>query len=266
MLLIFWDFDGTIANSEKKFYLTLKQFIQDKIPNIISNIDEFTEEFYYKNCAGKKYYEDFKILGDKGIIDYSKITEKDLNNFLDYLSIELQNVKDGEITFTKGMDNLLMKLSKEKNIKMVIDTNARKSDFILKSKALKNNIIDEIIKNNNGYSSTDLSQDYKYLNFEKYKIMAKPNPAIFIFAIEDVLKQNIKIENIIIIEDSPSAVKGGKNFIECEYAKNKFKNIKVIGYTAGDHKPDGQALLENGADVIIDNANDLYNYIKKFEK
>ena len=80
------------------------------------------------------------------------------------------------------------------------------------------------------------------------------------------MKQNIKIENIIIIEDSPSAVKGGKNFIECEYAKNKFKNIKVIGYTAGDHKPDGQALLENGADVIIDNANDLYNYIKKFAK
>lgn len=264
MLLILWDFDGTLANSEKKFYLTLKQFIQDKIPNIITNIDEFTEEFYYKNCAGKKYYEDFKILGDKGIIDYSKITEKDLNNFLDYLSIELQNVKDGEITFTKGMDNLLMKLSKEKNIKMVIDTNARKSDFILKSKALKNNIIDEIIKNNNGYSSTDLSQDYKYLNFEKYKIMAKPNPAIFIFAVEDILKQNIKIENIIIIEDSPSAVKGGKNFRECEYAKNKFKNIKVIGYTAGEHKPDGQALLENGADVIIDNADDLYNYIKKF--
>ena len=115
MLLILWDFDGTIANSEKKFYLTLKQFIQDKIPNIITNIDEFTEEFYYKNCAGKKYYEDFKILGDKGIIDYSKITEKDLNNFLDYLSIELQNVKDGEITFTKGMDNLLKLLQMQEN-------------------------------------------------------------------------------------------------------------------------------------------------------
>ena len=114
-LLILWDFDGTLANSEKKFYLTLKQFIQDKIPNIITNIDEFTEEFYYKNCAGKKYYEDFKILGDKGIIDYSKITEKDLNNFLDYLSIELQNVKDGEITFTKGMDNLLKLLQMQEN-------------------------------------------------------------------------------------------------------------------------------------------------------
>lgn len=264
MLLILWDFDGTIANSEKKFYLGLKKFIKEKIPNVIINIDKFTEEFYYKKCAGKKYYEDFKILGEEKIIDYSKITEKDLNNFLDFITIEFENIKDGEITFTKGMDNLLLKLSKEKNIKMVIDTNARKSDFILKSKALKNNIINEIINNNNAYSATELTKDFKYLNFEKYKNIAKPNPALFIYAIEDLLKQNLKFENIIIIEDSSSAIKGGKNFVESDYVKNKFKNIKIVGYTAGDHKPDGKVLSENGADVIIDNADDLYNYIKKF--
>ena len=265
MLLIFWDFDGTIANSEKKVYLILKKYIKEKIPNAIINIDKFTDEFYFKNCVGKKFYEDFKILGDNIIIDYSKITEDILNDILNYLEIELNNIKDGEITFTKNMDKLLLKLSKEKNIKMVIDTNARKSDLILKSKPLKNDIINEIIEKNNVYAAPGLSKDYKYLNFEKYKNIAKPNPAIFIYAIEDLLKQNIEIENIIIIEDSPPAIKGGKNFTECDFVQNKFKNITIVGYTAGEHKPDGKVLLENGADVIIDNAEDLYNYIMKFK-
>ena len=264
MLLILWDFDGTIANSERKFYLILKKYLEEKIPNSIINIEEFTPEFYYRKCAGKKYYEDFKILGNEKIIDYSKISENDLNNFLNFVTIEFQNIKDGEITFTTGMDNLLLKLSKDKNIKMVIDTNARKSDFILKSKTLKNDIINEIIENNNAYSASELSKDYKYLNYEKYKNIAKPNPAIFIYAVEDLLNQNIKIDNIIIVEDSPSAVKGGRNFVESDYAKNKFKNIKIVGYTAGEHKHDGNTLLENGADIIIDNADDLYNYIIKF--
>ena len=58
------------------------------------------------------------------------------------------------------MDELLLKLSKEKKVKMVIDTNARKSDLILKSKALKNDIINEIISNNNGYAAPDLKMDY----------------------------------------------------------------------------------------------------------
>ena len=264
MLLIFWDFDGTIANSERKFYLILRKFIEEQIANTIIDIKKFTPEFYFKNCAGKKYYEDFKILGNAGIIDYSKISENILNNFLNFAAVEFNNVKEGEITFTKDMDKLLLKLSKEKKIKMVIDTNARKSDFLLKCKSLKNDIINEIINNNNSYSATELTRDFKYLNLEKFKNMAKPNPALFIYAVEDLLKQKIEINNIIIVEDSPSAVKGGKNFVESDYAKNKFKNIKIVGYTAGEHKPDGNILLENGADIIINSADDLYNYIKKF--
>ena len=264
MLLIFWDFDGTLANSERKFYFTLKKYLEEYIPETIININKFNPEFYFKNCAGKKFYEDFKILGNEGIIDYSKITDDILNNFLDYLTEELKNIKDGEITFTKGMDSLLLKLKEEKNIKMVIDTNARKSDFILKSKALKNNIINEIIKNNNAYSASELNKDFKYINFEKYNAITKPNPAVFIYVVEDLLKQKIQIENIIIVEDSPSGVKGGRNFIESDYIKNKFKNLKIVGYTAGEHKPDGNVLLENGADVIVDNADDLYKFIMNF--
>ena len=265
MLLILWDFDGTLANSERKFYLILKKYLEDKIPNCIINIDKFTPEFYFKYCAGKKYYEDFKILGKEGIIDYSKISENDLNNFLNFLTIEFQNIKDGEITFTKDMDKLLLKLDKDNNIKIVIDTNARKSDLLLKSKSLKNDIINKIIDNNNVYTAHELTKDFKYLNLEKYKNIAKPNPAIFIYAVEDLLNQNIKIDNIIIVEDSPSAIKGGKNFVESDYVKNKFKNIKIVGYTAGEHKPDGKILLENGADIIIDNSDDLYNYIIKYK-
>ena len=264
MLLLFLDFDGTIANSERKFYFILKKYLEENIPESIININKFTPEFYFNNCAGKKFYEDFKILGNEGIITYSKITDDILNNFLTFLTKELQNIKEGEIVFTKGMDDLLFKLKKEKNIKIVIDTNARKSDLILKSKSLKNDIINEIIKNNNAYASPELNKELKYINFEKYNTICKPNPAVFIFAVEDLLKQNIEIENIIIVEDSPSAVKGGKNFFESDYVKNKFKNIKIVGYTAGEHNPNGNVLLENGADIIIDNADDLFNFIKKF--
>ena len=263
MLLILCDFDGTIANSEKKFYSILKSFVRDKIPESIIDLDKFTEDFYYKNCLGKKYYESFKTLGAHNIIDYSKVTEAHLNTFLDYLTVELDKVKEGEITFTTGMKEFLEKISKEKNLKFVIDTNARLSDFLSKSKPLNSDFIKEVTKNKNVYSVSDIKKDFKYLNLEKYKTSCKPNPAVFMNAIEDLKNKNYEFENIIIIEDSPSAVKGGKNFKETEYAKN-FKEIKIVGYTAGDHKPDGKTLTENGADIIIDNAEDLFNFIKKY--
>ena len=263
MLIIFWDFDGTLANSEKKFYLILKQYIVDKIPKVIINIEKFTEQFYYQFCSGKKFYQDFEILGEEGIIDYSKVTQDDLSNFLDYLTQELKDVKEGEITLTKGMDELLLKLSKIEKIKMVIDTNARKSDLYYKSQPLKNEIINEMIKNNNIYAAPELSDDLEYLEIEKYKGKTKPNPAVFIYTIEDLKKNNAEIGNIIIVEDSSSAVAGGRNFVMSEYAKNKLKDskIKIVGYTAGDHKPDGKRLSESGADIIIDNADKLYNFI-----
>ena len=37
-----------------------------------------------------------------------------------------------------------------------------------------------------------------------------------------------------------------------------------MGYTAGEHKLDGNILLENGADIIIKSVDELYNYIKEY--
>ena len=51
MLLIIWDFDGTIANSERKFKNTLYDFLRYKHSGCIINLDLFTDNFYFKNCA-----------------------------------------------------------------------------------------------------------------------------------------------------------------------------------------------------------------------
>lgn len=264
MLLIIWDFDGTLANSEKKFKSIVDNFLREKIINLVTNGDKFTEEFYYKNCAGKKYTDTFKVMGEHGIIDYSKIDGEILDDFLDFANESFKTVLPSEISITKGMDVLLEKLSKNENIAMLIATSAIKHDFMLKCKAVNNPVVNAM----DGYSCHELADDYEYLNLDKYEVKNKPNPAIFLYALEKELEKGGDIDRVLVIEDSSSGCKAGRNFAdeECLGKILPKANVKVIGYTAGDHRPNPNTLLDSGADVIIENAEDLFDFIEKFQQ
>ena len=145
---------------------------------------------------------------------------------------------------------------------MVIATSAIKEDFILKCKAVNNPIINKM----NGYSCHELQNSYKYLNIDKYQVKNKPNPAIFIYSLENMLIKNNNISKILIIEDSSTGCKAGENFVNEDFIRNNNYIVRVIGYTAGDHKPDGNTLLNSGADIIINNAEMLLKYIDNFMK
>lgn len=261
MLLILWDFDGTLANSEKKFKAIVDGFLRDKISDYVIDQSKFTEEFYYKNCAGKKYTDTFIVLGNHNIIDYSKMTEDDLNGFLDYANKAFKVITPNEINLTKNMDILLNKLENDKDICMLIATSAVKEDFLLKCKAVNNDVINKM----DGYSCHELTDDYKHLHFDKFQVKNKPNPAIFIYAYEKMLAKYPNITKAIVIEDSSSGCKAGRNFANDEFIQTQLKDVKVIGYTAGDHHPDGNVLLENGADIVIDSAEKLYEFIESYK-
>ncbi len=260
MLLIIWDFDGTLANSEKKFKNIINNFLKEEAKDNIINLEKFTDDFYYKKCAGKKYTEIFEILVDNRIIN--SLSEDDLQKFLNYANKSFKIILPGEINLTKNMGWLLNKLDKYNDILMVIATSAIKEDFILKCKAVNNPIINKM----NGYSCHELQNSYKYLNIDKYQVKNKPNPAIFIYSLENMLIKNNNISKILIIEDSSTGCKAGENFVNEDFIRNNNYIVRVIGYTAGDHKPDGNTLLNSGADIIINNAEMLLKYIDNFMK
>lgn len=257
MLLIIWDFDGTLANSEKKFKCIVDGFLKEKISGYVIDSNKFTEEFYYKNCAGKKYTDTFKVLGEHNIIDYSKITEENLNDFLDYANMSFKTILPGEITLTKNIDWLLDRLDANSNISMLIATSAIKHDFILKCEAVNNAVINKM----DGYSCHELADDYVHLNINKYGVKNKPNPAIFIYSLQEQLKSGIKIDDVVIVEDSVSGCMTGRNFTNDDFVKNNVNRVSVVGYTAGEHRPDAKILLESGADIAIGTAEGLYEYI-----
>lgn len=257
MLLIIWDFDGTIANSERKFKNTLHDFLEYEFNDCVIDLSLFTDDLYFKNCAGKKYTEMFRVLDELKVIDMTKVKENDLDNFLEYVTNCYKLMKTNDIVFTDGMGELIEKLDTNSSISMLIATSAHMQDFIQKRRALNNPIVNKM----EAYSCCDLMDDYCHLNEETYKIKNKPNPAVFVYALEEVLKKHSDINKAIVIEDSSSGCEAGRNFKNYSFVKEKLDKIKVIGYTAGEHKPSGELLLKHGADEIAKNTKELLNII-----
>ena len=249
MIVIFWDYDGTLVDTETVYKNSLISFFGEK-NYWLKNL---TDEYFYKNIAGRHPEEFLSKLENDGFI------KKNLNidpfEVKKYYTKYFSELKKNEIKITKNIDKAIKKLSENKNILMCITSSSYKKDFNIKHSNINSEILQNLFK----------TEENVYLCGDIENCRFKPQPDIFEYAFKDLSqKYNITAENcknLFIIEDSIAGCKAGHQFKEEEI--NLFSTT-VIGYLGASVLDNSEALIENGADIIIKNAENLYKYLKSF--
>ena len=245
MKLIFWDYDGTIVNTEVVYRQSLISFFQSN--NLLNK--EITKECFYKYIAGKHPEEFVSILQKDG---YVKDVDINLNDIKDYYRYYFNHLKYKEIQIVDGLDILIKKLSEQKNTIMSIVSSSWLIDYNIKSKNANNKILNNIF---------DINKNI-YLAGEIENCRFKPEPDCYIYAFKDVIdKNNISIQKedeVFIVEDSIAGCQAGASF----KALNKDKiNITIIGFLGGTEIDNSKILLSNCADIIAHNTQELERII-----
>ncbi|MDR3290488.1 MAG: HAD hydrolase-like protein [Rickettsiales bacterium] len=247
---IIWDFDGTLVDSERFFKDIIYSYLQGR--GYAKDLSKFSDYFYFKSMAGKPDGKMFEVMADAGIIEKNIVKPEIYDgDFFRYAEDRFKNIKLGELKLTKGMDKILDALYQKYD--MCIATSAHRDDFLKKCYSVNNEIINGMRK----FSATEVPDDYKYLNFDKYKTKTKPNPSVFIYAFENCKEVdypdifNNFTGKVVIFEDSKSGCEAGRNF------KEFFKDTIVVGYIGGEHRPDGEELKKSGADYIVKDRKDV---------
>ena len=135
-------------------------------------------------------------------------------------------------TDLETFDNVMETLEKLKTIDIVIASNSR-IDYVKRMSEKKG--IAKYIK------------DYSCFN---EKLKAKPEPDLFLHAFELLKKynSNLKKEEVLIFEDSLAGVEGAKK-----------TGIKIAAVT---NSYDMEKLKDKGADIVINNIGEVFNYIE----
>lgn len=294
-ILIDWDFDGTIANTETDWYYILKEYLLTffKIPT--HKLESLTEEVYFKEFSGLSmidFIEKATTLGfiSKQQLEHMPSKEETEKFILDYFSKCLQNdellKKVKKHKYTTGTYELINKLEAS-NVNQHITSAAGHKTLLVNAQVMakivpqgKPNAIAEWISNNNVISchdgeTADNQDILKKLNkiYTNNELnYCKPSPIVHILSLLKAIKDGKHIEKIIIPEDSTAGVSSGHNLAEFlskdEFAHDRQKlgikdNIKVIvvGYLCGQIKRTEEELLQSGADLVIKIANDLKKVI-----
>lgn len=175
---------------------------------------------------------DFGALAGYQTADIDNILKKEGYNIPDNF------FREAEIYFHKiietdleTFDGVMETLERLKNIDMVIASNSN---------------IDYVTRMSDKKGISKYIKDYSCHND---KLKAKPEPDLFLNAFELLKKfnSNIQKENVIIFEDSIAGIIGAK--------KTGIK-IAAITNTYGKEK-----LLENGADIVLEKIDEIFNYI-----
>ncbi len=246
MFIIFWDYDGTLVDTETIYKDSLISFLK----NNNYSLKEITDDFFYKNIAGKHPEEFLEKLEQNGFIKPNlNIDPLDIKK---YYTIYFDNLKPGEIKITPNIDSVIDNLSKNKNVIMCIASSTFRHDFVIKYKNVQNKIFNE---------NFDIDKNI-YLCGEIEGCKFKPSSDIYVYTFNDIVKKynlnQTKNDKLVIVEDSIAGCKAGHDF------KTKYEDkidINVIGYLGGSVIDNSSLLLENGADIIIRNANELDKYL-----
>ena len=176
---------------------------------------------------------DFKYLAGYQTKDIEDILKKEGNYIPDNF------FKEAEIYFRKiietdleTFDGVMETLERLKNIDIVIASNSN-IDYVTRMSDKKG-----IAKYLKGYSC------------HNEKLKAKPSPDLFLNAFELLKKINtdIKKEDVIIFEDSIAGIIGAKK-----------TGITTAAITNSYSK---EILLENGADIVLNRIDEIFNYIE----
>lgn len=245
MLIICWDFDGTLITSGNIYKDIFFDYVKKDLLNNEKNC-KFFSSFFLK-CGGKHPLNVFKqlkennFLKDGILFDKEKIDKK-FNN----------SVKKNGVLLTDGILEILEKLNKNKNIIMSIVTSTNIDNFLVKFNSPSLKCLKKYFQlDNNIYICEEIGSKEP-----------KPNSNGYIYAINDILlKNNISNDKntIIAIEDSISGCISAYN------AKKEIKNndLIVVGYNIINSNINSKELIENGADYTFSSASDLFNFIEE---
>lgn len=165
---------------------------------------------------------------------------------------------------TKDMYNILIKnhyvpddffTETSDYFRKIIETDLETFDGVMETlERLKN--IDIVIASNsdidyvkNISDKKGISKYIKDYSCHNEKLKAKPEPDLFLNAFEILknLNKNLNKENVLIFEDSLAGVKAAKK-----------TGIKIVAITNSYSK---EELLKNGADIILDKINEIFDYL-----
>lgn len=137
----------------------------------------------------------------------------------------------------------------------IIETDLETFDGVMETlERLKN--IDIVIASNsdidyvkNISDKKGISKYIKDYSCHNEKLKAKPEPDLFLNAFEILknLNKNLNKENVLIFEDSLAGVKAAKK-----------TGIKIVAITNSYSK---EELLKNGADIILNKINEIFDYL-----
>lgn len=251
MIIICWDYDGTLVSSEFVYKNIFMNYLT-KMGAVKQNI---TDEYYFNRYSGRHPVNVIKDLQKKGYVDsnISLSVEEWDKIFQD----EIKNEDD--LILSKNIINILSKLSQYKNVYMAIATSTHKKDYEIKSmcksvKELKNFFnIDKNI-----YVAGDVGTK-----------KLKPDPNVYLYAYKDIIEKNhiISINNtFIMVEDSESGCKSASETKKILEKENSNLKIYAIGYLATNKYSSGDNLKANGADIIIYKPEDLEEFLLNLVK
>lgn len=176
---------------------------------------------------------DFKSLAGYQTKDIDNILKKEGYNIPDNF------FKEAEVYFHKiietdleTFDGVMETLERLKNINIVIASNSN---------------INYVTRMSDKKGISKYIKDYSCYNVE---LKAKPAPDLFLNAFELLKKldNNIKKEDVIIFEDSLAGIIGAKK-----------TGITTVAITNSYSK---EILLENGADIVLNRIDEIFNYIE----
>jgi len=248
MIIIFWDYDGTLVDTETVYKRSLEAFFETN-NYILKDIDD---GYFYKNIAGNHPETFLKLLERDGYIKPNlNINPMEIK---EHYTKYFANLDIGEIKITDGIDFVIDSLSKNDKVVMCITSSSYTRDFTIKHKNVANRVL-----------NTNFSIDKNvYLCGSIEGCKFKPEPDLFVFALNDIINRyNLQLsdkDKVIVLEDSITGCKAGKQF------KNLYGdkiNISVIGYLGGAKLDNSKVLLNSGADIIIKNSSELLKYFEK---
>lgn len=242
MLIICWDYDGTLVSSE----LVYKNIFMNYLASIGAVKCNITDEYYFKQYSGRHPVTVVKDLQLNGYVDSN--IELSVEKWDKIFQDEIRSEDD--LILSKNIINILSTLSSHDNIYMAIATSTHKNDYEIKS---------------NCKSVAELK---KFFDLDKNVYMAgevgnkklKPDPNVYLYAYNDIVtKNNVKNQNntLVMIEDSESGCRSASE--TKKILTEQYNNIKayVIGYLATNKFASGDSLANNGTNFIIYKPEDL---------
>lgn len=243
MKIIFWDYDGTLVDTEIWYKNSIIAYFKEK--NIL--LKNITNDYFFKNISGKhpEYFID-KLKQDGYITKSSMIN---INEIKKYYTDFFKKLKIGDIKIIDNIDKIVEKLSKKDDIIMCITSSSYLHDFKIKSDSANSEILNKLFKIGENI--------YLCGNIENCKF--KPEPDIYLYALNDIKnKYNLhltKNDKLFIVEDSNAGCLAGLSF------KNKMKEIdtKIIKLISNKLISKTNDIK---ADFVVKNTNELLDIIK----